>query len=91
MARKEHQQNLLKYYCDKIKHFVPDYEISFEEKYKGNLKHVEMLTRRTEDWLESYNDRYPPEEMTELERRVYDIELWSHGKRAQDSKAHQTT
>jgi hypothetical protein len=81
MARREHQQNPLKYYCDKIECIVPDYEISFEEDYKANLEHLKRREQQTKDLLESFNDKYPPEEMTELERRVYDIEIWGHGKR----------
>lgn len=80
-ARLEHRRNRLKYYCDEIKRFRPDYEISFEEDYKANLEHLKRREQQTKDLLESFNDKYPPKEMTELERRVYDIEIWGHGKR----------
>lgn len=80
-VRREHQQNPILYYCDKIRGTIPDYEKSFEEKKKDEAANIEA--RRAS--LKQYQARrraattIPAKiakemEMTELERRVYELE-----------------
>jgi hypothetical protein len=79
-VRREHQQNPILYYCDKIRGIVPEYEISFKDAKKMKDERIKERDEAPEKFLrEEYAMRLPsPDEMPELERRVFNTEVWKH-------------
>jgi hypothetical protein len=79
-ARREHKQNPIKYYCDKIRGNVPDYEVSFEEEYRDRIELSETRHNAALEYLEEEIGKHltPPERMPILKRRVYEAEVWTH-------------